>query len=110
VSIAFVGLQVGKPAQGCDGMSLVREPEGHLVPAETVIAIEQSDKAKATDASPKVVGCMPGLFCTYRGCPASVMRTRTLFAGQGRALAADGGLHGGGDMSLQWRLLAEPLY
>ena len=66
-------LQVGEPAQGGEGVGLVRKAEGRLVAAEAVVAVEQAGCAKAIDAGPEIVGRMAGLDAAHRGGPAPVV-------------------------------------
>src|SRR5262245_15496911 len=53
-SVAFMGLQVAKPAQRGAGVRLVRQPKGRLMAAKTVIPVEQAAEPQAVDAGPEV--------------------------------------------------------
>src|SRR6266446_9166826 len=58
--VAFMRLQVAEPAQGGDGVGFVREAEGRLMAAETVVAVEQSGQPQAVDAGPEIVDRVAG--------------------------------------------------
>jgi hypothetical protein len=82
-------LQVAEPAQGGDGEGFVREAEGRLMAAETVVAVEQGRQSKAVNAGPEVVDRVPGFGGAGRGGPAPVVRAGWSGDRQRMALAPD---------------------
>jgi hypothetical protein len=64
---------MAEPAEGGEGMGLVREAEGRLMAAEPVVAVEQGSQSKAVHAGPEIVGRMPGLGGAGRDGPAPVV-------------------------------------
>jgi len=87
-------LQVGEPAQGGEGVGLVRKAEGRLVAAEAVVAVEQAGCSKAIDAGPEIVGRMANLGRAHRGGPAPVVAAVERVRRQRTALAVDCGMEG----------------
>jgi hypothetical protein len=85
-------LQVAEPAQGGEGVDLVRQAEGRLVAAEAVVAVEQAGRAEAMDARPEIVGRVPGLGRAGRGGPATVRDAVEIVRRQRPARAADRGV------------------
>ncbi|HEV3494311.1 MAG TPA: hypothetical protein VG224_27150 [Reyranella sp.] len=85
-------LQMGEPAQGGEGVGLVREAEGRLVAAEAVVAVEQAGQPEAVDRGPEVVGRILGLGPAHRGGPTPVVAAVELVRRQRTALAADRGM------------------
>jgi hypothetical protein len=89
-----MSLQVGEPAQGGEGVGLVRKAEGGLVAAEAVVAVEQAGCSKAIDAGPEVVGRVASLGAAHRGGPAPVVAAVERVRRQRTALAPDRGMEG----------------
>ncbi len=87
-----MGLQMGEPAQGGEGVGLVREAEGGFVAAEAVVAVEQRGQPKAMDGGPEVVGRVAGLGPAHRGGPTPVIAAVEFVRRQRPALAADRGM------------------
>jgi hypothetical protein len=87
-------LEVGEPAQGGEGVGLVREAEGGFVAAEAVVSVEQAGCAKAIYAGPEIVGCVASLGRAHRGGPAPVVAAVERVRRQRTALAVDCGMDG----------------
>jgi hypothetical protein len=89
-----MSLQVGEPAQGGEGVGLVRKAVRGLVAAEAVVAVEQAGCAKAVDAGPEIVGRVASLGRAHRGGPAPVVAAVERVRRQRTALAPDRGMEG----------------
>jgi hypothetical protein len=87
-------LEMGEPAQGGEGVGLVRKAKGGLVAAEAVVAVEQAGCSKEIGAGPEIVGCMASLGRAHRGSPAPVVAAVECVRRQRTALAADRGMEG----------------
>jgi hypothetical protein len=78
-----MGLQMGEPAQGGEGVGLVRKAEGGLVAAEAVVAVEQGRESEAVDGGPEIGGRVLGLGRAGRGGPMPVGAPSSAWAGNG---------------------------
>jgi hypothetical protein len=87
-------LEVGEPAQGGEGVGLVREAEGGFVAAEAVVSVEQAGCAKAIYAGPEIVGCVASLGRAHRGGPAPVVAAVERVRRQRTTFAVDCGMDG----------------
>src|SRR6267142_2289802 len=87
--VAFMRLQVAEPAQGGKGVGFVRQAEGRLMAAETVVAVEQGSQPKAVNAGPEVVDRVAGFGGAGRGGPAPVVGAGGSGERQRMALAPD---------------------
>jgi hypothetical protein len=83
---------MGEPVERGKGVGLVREAEGRLVAAESIVAVEPGSQPEAIDDAPEIVGRVLGLGAAHLGGPAPVVGAGERVRRQWPALAADRGM------------------